>query len=554
MPGADPGAAAVPGPGFRIGEYLIMDTIGLGAMSTVFRARDGTRHEVAMKVVRAGPHVSATVMERFRREAEASKILRPHPHIVTVYATGQEGPYHYIVMQLIRNHRTLESVLAQNEMRLEDLVRLVIKVAGALHYAHEHRIVHRDVKPSNIMLDEFGEPRLTDFGVAELQDWPNCTVDGALTGTPLYMAPEQARGERAGPASDQYALAVVLYEALTGEFPYPIQHFAPVQQVLEAIRAATPRSPRRHRPGISPALEAVILKALAREPGDRYPDAQSFARDLERALAGESVTARRAAWHERARGAWQRYRRTALPLAALLALGLGAAGYARHRLLQERYRGLLQQAQLANLRLAMEQPSAPAASNPAARAWQAIRRARQALAAEQWDAARTSLSLAMQSARASRDERTLAAAQYEMAHLESLRRNWPAALEYYRGILANPDAPPALLGEVRFDELCLRLLSSPGASVPAPAPFPDELEDARQCLAGRLPPDQLLTRLAYLPRRVMNKALLAAGLRYHFLGEHAKARDCLRRCAQLSVPPSDWPAPLAKLLYQEFPP
>jgi serine/threonine protein kinase len=183
------------------------------------------------------------MLERFKREAEASKKLRRHPNIMKVYATGQDGLYHYIVMEPIRNSRTLEDLLEVNPLPLDVLAQVAAKIARALHYAHSRNIVHRDVKPSNIMIDEFGEPLLTDFGVAALIDWPSCTLSGALTGTPLYMSPEQARADRVGPGSDIYSLGVVLYEGLTGMLPYSTQHSAPVKNVLEAVRNETPRRP-----------------------------------------------------------------------------------------------------------------------------------------------------------------------------------------------------------------------------------------------------------------------------------------------------------------------
>lgn len=134
-------------------------------------------------------------------------------------------------------------------MSMSEIIRLVIKIARALQYAHNRRVVHRDVKPTNIMVDEFGEPLLTDFGVAALFDWPSCTVAGALTGTPLYMSPEQARADRVGHTSDIYSLGVVLYEAVTGVLPYNVSRNDAVQAVLEAgkllrrcLRSSTPRS------------------------------------------------------------------------------------------------------------------------------------------------------------------------------------------------------------------------------------------------------------------------------------------------------------------------
>ncbi len=192
---------------------------------------------MAVKVFIEGAGVSTTMLEQFRREAEASKKLRRHPNILTVYSSGKEGPYHYIVMENIRRSKTLENALESTSLSIADIVLIIIKIARALHYAHERRILHRDVKPTNILIDEFGEPRLSDFGVAALSDWPSCTVTGALTGTPLYMSPEQANTDvKLTPATDMYSLGVVLYESLAGVLPYHITHGSPVRDVLKAVK------------------------------------------------------------------------------------------------------------------------------------------------------------------------------------------------------------------------------------------------------------------------------------------------------------------------------
>ena len=145
-----------PGKGYRVHEYVIVDTLGHGSMATVFLARDPTGHEVALKLFQEGPGVSPTLLERFKREAEASKKLRKHPNIMKVYATGKDGPYHFIVMEPIRNSRTLEDLLEVQPLTQNEIVSIVIKSARALHFAHTRSISHVDVKPSNIMIDEFG--------------------------------------------------------------------------------------------------------------------------------------------------------------------------------------------------------------------------------------------------------------------------------------------------------------------------------------------------------------------------------------------------------------
>ena len=143
-----------PGIGFKIGKYTITASIGHGAMATVYQALDQSNHEVALKVFREGSGVSQIMLERFRREAEATKKLRRHPHILTVYATGHVGPFHYIVMELIPDNRTFEDLIEEDSVGTTDILAIGCKIASALQYAHGHNIVHRDVKPSNIMIDE----------------------------------------------------------------------------------------------------------------------------------------------------------------------------------------------------------------------------------------------------------------------------------------------------------------------------------------------------------------------------------------------------------------
>jgi len=266
--------------GFRVGEYEVIGTLGQGAMGTVYLARDNTGHEVALKMYREGLGNSTLMGERFRREAEATKMLRRHPYILTVYTSGREGLYHYMAMERIEKSRTLKDLMEVG-LPAKQALHTTIKLATALQYAHEHGVVHRDVKPDNVLVDEFGEPLLADFGVADLQDWPDFTAAGALTGTPMYMAPEQARSEAATPQSDVYALGVVLYQALTGDLPYDLPAGYNTTDVLDAVKLQKLVRARKRDASISRDLDYVLMRTLAANPADRYPNARSFARDLE---------------------------------------------------------------------------------------------------------------------------------------------------------------------------------------------------------------------------------------------------------------------------------
>jgi serine/threonine protein kinase len=557
--GGHPDAAdtTYPGKGMRIGEYVIIDTLGHGSMATVYLARDATGHEVALKVFQEGPGVSPTMLERFKREAEASKKLRRHPNIMKVYATGQDAPYHYIVMEPIRNSRTLEDLLEVNPLPVDELVSLAAKIARALHYAHSRNIVHRDVKPSNIMIDEFGEPLLTDFGVAALIDWPSCTLSGALTGTPLYMSPEQSRADRVGPASDIYSLAVVLYEGLTGMLPYSTQHSAPVKNVLEAVRNETPRRPRLYRKDISADLEAVVLKALDKDPARRYEDAEAFASDLERARSGRHVSARMVSSWEHVRGLLRRYDQFFVAAAVMLAMALGAGFYFRQKLMTARYEKLLAAVHLRNfvLRLTQEDPDNAESSQPPG-AWHEIRLARRAMSTGNWTGARNGFAAAADLARALGDTRTAALAVLDLARCDSMLGNFDDALARYRDVLRNPDASPQVADLAQFEGLLLALLKGDRAeavqllghrALPGDGP----IRDAINCLAGDTTTRALAQRIDSMPQRLRNDAHLALAVRYRMDGDEKNYATQLRRSMQSSSPTSDWPAPLAKLLLND---
>lgn len=553
----DAGAAAYPGKGMRIGEFVIIDTLGHGSMATVFLARDATGHEVALKVFQEGPGVSPTMLERFKREAEASKKLRRHPNIMKVYATGQDGAHHYIVMEPIRNSRTLEDALEVNPLPADDIVQLAAKIARALHYAHSRNIVHRDVKPTNIMIDEFGEPLLTDFGVAALIDWPSCTLSGALTGTPLYMSPEQARADRVGPASDIYSLGVVLYEALTGMLPYSTQHAAPVKSVLEAVKHETPRRPRLYRKDLSADLEAVILKALAKDPADRYEDAEAFASDLERARTGRHVTARMVSTVERVLHMARRYDQFFVAAAVMVAMALGAGIYFRQKLMTARYEKLLSAVHLRNFVLRLTQPGAEGADlSQTPGAWQEIRLARRAMNNGNWTSARNGFAAAVDLCRAVGDTRTAALAALDMARCESLLGNFGNALAHYREIIRNRDASPSVADLAQLEGLLLALLKGDRAeavellSLKA-LPSDGAIRDAISCLAGETTTRTLSARIEFMPQRLQNDAHLALAVRFRMDGNEKAYATQLRRAMQASSPASEWPAQLARLLLSD---
>jgi WD40 repeat protein/tetratricopeptide (TPR) repeat protein len=287
----EPGTTVGPGPGgrTRLGRFELLHPVGAGTFGTVYRARDpGLDRVVAIKVPRAGNLVGAD-LDRFLREARSVAQLR-HPSIVPVHEVGQEGGLPYLVSDFVEGV-TLADVLTARRPPPGESAGLVAAVAEALQYAHERGVVHRDVKPSNILLGEDGTPHVMDFGLAKRDAGEiTMTLEGQVLGTPAYMSPEQARGEghRVDGRSDVYSLGVILYQMLTGELPFR----GNTRMLLHQVLHDEPRPPRSLNDRVPRDLETVCLKALAKEPARRYASAGALAADLRRFLKGEAILAR----------------------------------------------------------------------------------------------------------------------------------------------------------------------------------------------------------------------------------------------------------------------
>jgi eukaryotic-like serine/threonine-protein kinase len=316
-------ALVAPGPaaGGRLDKFELIECLGTGAFGQVFKAIDAELDRpVAVKVLRGGAGASREDVERFLREARSAARLR-HPGIVAIHATGQAPDGSPFLVEEFVNGSTLATSIKEGPLDPRRAAEIVAGLADALAYAHTHGVVHRDVKPSNIMLDLEGRPHLMDFGLAKREtDEPPETVEGQVLGTPAYMSPEQARGEsrRVDGRSDVYSLGVVLYELITGERPFRGNRRMLLLQVLED----EPRPPRRLNDRVPRDLETIALKAMAKTPGRRYTTAADLADDLRRFLRGEPVRARPAGWIERA---WRWCRRNPVPASLLLAVTVGSA-------------------------------------------------------------------------------------------------------------------------------------------------------------------------------------------------------------------------------------
>ncbi|HEU5438932.1 MAG TPA: serine/threonine-protein kinase [Ktedonobacterales bacterium] len=270
--------------GQSLGDCLLRGLLGIGGMAEVYRAMDlALEREVAVKVLPPALAADADFVRRFRKEAQQVAAMQ-HPHIVPIYAFGEERGVLYHVMPLLagslRDRLNSDGRLTPNEA-----IRLTREIASALEAAHELGLLHRDVKPENILLDADGNALLTDFGIArelsalrEPGAARTIARTGLPVGTPEYMAPEQLRGDLLDQRVDVYALGVVLYELLTGKPPF--EATTPYEIGAQVLMAPL-EPPSRHNPAIWPALEHTILKALARDPASRYPDMHSFAAALD---------------------------------------------------------------------------------------------------------------------------------------------------------------------------------------------------------------------------------------------------------------------------------
>lgn len=269
--------------GKTLGGYRIIEQIGLGGMATVYKAYDpGTDRYVAVKVLPQQYAQDTEFQARFQQEAKAIAHLE-HLHILPVFAFGEQDGTTFMVMRYM-DAGTLGDVIKRKQLTFEEITRFLSQLASALDYAHDNGIVHRDVKPSNVLVDRQGNVFLTDFGIAKiLEGGMKLTGTGSVIGTPQYMAPEQLEpGSEVSRASDQYALGVILYEMATGQTPY--QAVTPWAIIAMHQRREPMALPRALNPNLPEAAEQVILKALAHEPGQRFESCSALAAAFQQAV------------------------------------------------------------------------------------------------------------------------------------------------------------------------------------------------------------------------------------------------------------------------------
>jgi beta-lactam-binding protein with PASTA domain/predicted Ser/Thr protein kinase len=270
-------------------RYELGETLGYGGMSEVHRGRDvRLGRDVAVKVLRADLARDPQFQHRFRREAQNAAALN-HPAIVAVYDTGETvseyGPLPYIVMEFVDGRTLRDIVKTEGPLDEERAMETMADVCAALDFSHRNGIIHRDVKPANIMINNAGAVKVMDFGIARaLADGQGVTQTAAVVGTAQYLSPEQARGEMVDARSDVYAAGCVLYELIAGEPPFTGD--SPVAVAYQHVRE-DPAPPSHQNPDVSPALDAVVLKAMSKNPANRYQSAAEMRSDLVRVLKGQ---------------------------------------------------------------------------------------------------------------------------------------------------------------------------------------------------------------------------------------------------------------------------
>jgi serine/threonine-protein kinase len=269
------------------GRYRIQRKLGAGGMADVYLAEDqelGRR--VAIKILNGRHANDDQFIERFRREAKNAAALN-HPNIVSIYDRGEAEDTYYIAMEYLDGRTLKELIVSRGAAPINVAIEYARQILSALRFAHRHGIVHRDIKPHNVLVDGEGRVKVTDFGIARAGT-SQMTETGSIVGTAQYLSPEQARGGEVDPRSDLYSLGVVLYELLTGKTPFEGE--TPVEIAMKHL-SNTPKPPSKLRQDVPPELDMVVLRALAKNPDDRYQSADEMEADLERVARGANVAA-----------------------------------------------------------------------------------------------------------------------------------------------------------------------------------------------------------------------------------------------------------------------
>ena len=306
----------------KYGRYQLVDEIGQGAMGVVYRAHDPQiNRQIALKLLRQDRVTSEDLVQRFLKEAQAMGGLS-HPNIATVYDTGRDHGTIFIAMEILQG-KSLRDHMREKELHHNEIVHIGVQIAEALDFAHRKGIVHRDIKPSNIIIDPDGNAKITDFGIAHIED-PTITqqtIPGEILGTPLYMSPEQVKSNPVDGRSDLYSLGILLYEMATGTSPFKGDNFA---SIFQAILQDTPPAPELNDSPMSRNLSTLIMKSLSKDPDQRFQTGLEMAQRLKACLQRRQSDTRRG---ERARRPEKRKHIVPMVLAAMILI-VAAAGLA----------------------------------------------------------------------------------------------------------------------------------------------------------------------------------------------------------------------------------
>jgi eukaryotic-like serine/threonine-protein kinase len=311
------------------GRYELEEQVGSGGMSKVYRAHDRLlERTVALKILHEHYSQDEEYVERFRREARAVAQLA-HPNVVTVIDRGEHEGRQFIVFEYVDGENLKQLVAREGPLPPKQVVELGLQVARALASAHARGVVHRDVKPQNVLLSDEGLPKVTDFGIARSSDVESVTLTGTVMGTSEYISPEQARGEPVDVRSDVYSLGAILYELCTGEVPFPGEN--PVSVAMRHLHEPVP-SVRERRPEVPPRLDAAVRRSMAKDPAERFASMDELVAELEASLAGlgegeETIVLPAPARARPGRRRAGRFARAlALSVAALVLVGAAAVG------------------------------------------------------------------------------------------------------------------------------------------------------------------------------------------------------------------------------------
>src|SRR3954471_18480532 len=283
MPSVSPDRISLPD------RYRVVRHLANGGMASVWEAHDELLdRDVAVKLLATHLGEDERARRRFQREARAAAGLSHHPNVVTIYDVGEHSRRVFMVMEIMRGGTLGDRLKSREHVAHEKALRWLHEAAAALDTAHDAGVVHRDIKPGNLLLDERERLAVADFGIARVAWEDQLTLTGQVLGTAAYLSPEQAMGETASAASDRYALAVVAYELLTSTRPFEAEHFA--AQARAHVEDPVPPASSRAVVDLSPAVDAVLERGLAKEPADRWKSAEEFVDALERTLATPEPT------------------------------------------------------------------------------------------------------------------------------------------------------------------------------------------------------------------------------------------------------------------------